>query len=308
MKKIIEKFIVYTLFVIIVVFCYNKFSLLLIRKGNGYGTDVLNFYKQSDNSIDILALGSSHTYSAVNPYLIEQKTGLKAYNFCTQQQPIWITYYYFKEALKTQNPKYVVLDVHMVLVGDKDYAEESVNRDAIDKMKMSKNKIEVINVSIDKNEDIISYYFNIIKYHSRYKELTDNDYKIAFLGETVDNKGYKKLPKTDYIFPDKKINSDETIEIYSKNLEYFNKIIDLAEEKDINIILIKTPADYNEEMIKKLNNITEIAADKNVLFLNYIEKIDVLKLDYKNDFYDGGHLNEYGSIKLTKQLINDAGW
>ena len=305
-KELIEKTIVYSLFVIILILCFNKASLLLIRKGNGYGTDVLNFYKQKNNSVNVLVLGSSHAYTAINPYLIEQETGLKTYDFCTQQQPIWITYYYFKEALKTQKPQYVILDVHMVVVGNKDYAEESVNRDALDKMKFSKNKIDAINTSVEKKEDRISYYFNIIKYHSRYKQLNPEDYKVAFLGKTQDNKGYKKLPKTDYVFVNKNINSSNIIKPYNKNLIYFNKIIDLAEENNINLVLIKTPTNYNEEETNKINKVNEIAYNRNIIFLNYIDNIDTLNLDYKNDFYDEGHLNEFGSIKLTNQLIKDA--
>ena len=305
MKKIVEKIVVYIIFVAFLLLFIDKASLLFIRKGNGYGTDVLNFYKQKKNSIDVLVLGSSHAYSAINPYLIEENTGLVAYDFCTQQQPIWITYYYLIEALKTQKPKYVILDIHMVLFGDSDYAEESVNRDAIDKMKMSKNKISAIKTSVENIGDREAYYFNIIKYHSRYKELNRKDFQAVFEGKTVDNKGYIKLPKTDYIFPGVNNNSSETIEIHNKNLVYLNKIVELTKENNIKLVLIKTPTAYDEKMLGKLNNFSKIAKENNNIFLNYIDKIDTLKLDYANDFYDSGHLNEFGSTKLTLQLIKD---
>ena len=308
MKKIIEKVIAYICFFAVLILFFNKASLLLIRKGNGYGTDILNFYKQEENSINVLILGSSHSYSAVNPYLIEEKTGLTAYDFCTQQQPIWITYYYFKEALKTQKPQYVILDIHMLLIGNSDYAEDSVNRDAIDKMKMSKNKIDAIKTSVEKREDRESYYFNIIKYHTRYKELNSSDIEVVFKGKTIDNKGYKNLPESHYIFPGVDVNTTDTMDIYDKNLEFFYKIVDLAKEKNIELIVIKTPAYYEGDMIKKLNSVTKIAEEKNIFFLNYIERINTLNLDYNSDFYDGGHLNENGSIKFTNQLIKDLGW
>ena len=308
MRKIIEKIVVYTIFIIFLLSFFNKASLLFIRKGKGYGTDVLDFYKQERNTIDVLVLGSSHAYSAVNPYLIEEKTGLVTYDFCTQQQPIWITYHYLIEALKSQTPKYIILDINMVLVGDSNYAEEAVNRDAIDKMKMSKNKIEAINTSVEKLKDRESYYFNIIKYHPRYKELDDNDYQVAFQGKTVNNKGFTKLPKTGHVFPGVNSNYSETNEIYNKNLEYFNKIVQLAKKNNIPLILIKTPAAYDEQMLGKLNNFSKLADDYDITFLNYIDKIDILGLDYDNDFYDNGHLNELGSTKFTNRLIMDMGW
>ena len=305
MNKKLEKIVVYLVFILALIFLLQKTSLLFVRKGNGYGTDVLNFYKQENNSIDVLVLGSSHAYSAINPYLIEEETGLNAYNFCTQQQPVWITYHYFKEALKTQNPQYVILELFTVIDGEGDYAEESVNRDAIDKMRISLNKIETIRVSVDKKEDRIPYYFNIIKYHTRYKELNATDFRTAFLGETLDNKGYIALPKTDYIFPEQKLRNDEKAEIYSKNLKYLNKIIDLAEDNNMELILVKTPALYDEQSLARLNTIKKIAENKNIILLDYVNNMETLNLDYSNDFYDHGHLSGTGSDKFTKKLIED---
>lgn len=301
--KIILKIII---FIVIFLIILHMLSILLVRKGNGYGTDVFDFYKQDKNSIDILYLGSSHAYSSFNPYLIADETSLNGYVFATQQQPIWITYYYLKEALKYQKPKYVVLEVHMAIVQNTDYAEEQVNRDAIDKMKMSKNKIDAINISVE--EEKLSYYLNIIKYHSRYKELNWVDFKTVFLNYSIDNKGYTSLPEKDYTFEyDNNIVTEDTLKISDKNEIYLNKIIELAKDNNIQIIFVKTPAKYTEEEYKKLNHINSIADENKVLFINYIKNINDLELVFENDFYDEGHLNGKGSDKLSinfSKLIN----
>lgn len=301
-----KKIITIVIAIVALIFILNKLSLLFIRKGNGYGTDVLNFYKQPKNSIDIIFLGSSHAYSSFNPYLIEQDTGLKGYCFSTQQQPLWITYYYLQEALKYQKPKYVVLEVHMAVVGNNDYAEESVNREAIDKMRMSVNKINAINVSVEDKSDRISYYFNIIKYHSRYKELNKQDFLTAFCDNTVDNKGYIALPKNQHVFDQIQCNSNETKKITDKNEEYLKKIISLAKSNNINLILVKTPCQYGEDYYEKLNYINEIAEKEEVPFYNYVKNIESINLDFDNDFFDNGHLNMYGSEKFTNKFIIDA--
>lgn len=297
------------LFIIIVttilfIFILNKLSLLFVRKGNGYGTDVLNFYKQEKNSIDIIFLGSSHAYSSFNPYLIEEKTDLNGYCFCTQQQPMWITYYYLEEALKYQSPKYVVLEVHMAVVGNEDYSEESVNRDALDKMKLSINKINAIKTSV--KNDRTSYYFNIIKYHSRYKDLNKTDFLTAFSGYTVDNKGYISLPENEFTFEYSSYNDNSLEKITNKNEEYLEKIIKLAKNNNITLLLVKAPAQYESEGLKKLNYINELANKNDIEFYNYIKNIDVINLDYNKDFYDAGHLNKLGSEKFTNQFIIDA--
>lgn len=303
MKKETKKNLIIIMVLITSIITFNRLSILLVRKGNGYGTDVLNFYKQPKNSIDLIVLGSSHAYTSLNPYLIESETGLKAYDFCTQQQPLWITHYYLKEALKYQHPKYIVLESHMAVVGNYDYAEEQVNRDAIDKMKFSINKINTIKNSVKDKNDRESYYLNIIKYHSRYKELNSVDIKTAFLGYTVDNKGYIALEENGYIFNNDSKFTDNDSELYKKNREYLYKIINLTKKENINLIIVKTPTSYNHEEMAKLNYIKKIAQENDILFLDYINNMTDLNLDYNNDFYDVGHLNKNGSIKFTKKFI-----
>lgn len=305
MKKETKKILIIILILIISMIAFNRLSILLVRKGNGYGSDVLNFYKQPRNTIDMIVLGSSHAYTSLNPYLIESEANLKTYDFCTQQQPLWITYYYLKEALKYQHPKYIVLEAHMAVVGNNDYAEEQVNRDAIDKMKFSTNKIDVIKNSVENKDDRVSYYLNIIKYHSRYKELNKIDIKTAFLGYTVDNKGYIALEETGYIFNNESEFTDNESELYKKNKEYLYKIINLTKKENIDLIIVKTPTSYNYEEMSRLNCIKRIAEENDILFLDYINNMTDLNLDYNKDFYDAGHLNKNGSIKFTKKFIEN---
>lgn len=305
MKKETKKILIIILILIISMIAFNRLSILLVRKGNGYGSDVLNFYKQPRNTIDMIVLGSSHAYTSLNPYLIESEANLKTYDFCTQQQPLWITYYYLKEALKYQHPKYIVLEAHMAVVGNNDYAEEQVNRDAIDKMKFSTNKIDVIKNSVENKDDRVSYYLNIIKYHSRYKELNKIDIKTAFLGYTVDNKGYIALEETGYIFNNESEFTDNESELYKKNKEYLYKIINLTKKENIDLIIVKTPTSYNYEEMSRLNHIKRIAEENDILFLDCINNMTDLNLDYNKDFYDVGHLNKNGSIKFTNKFIEN---
>ena len=173
-------------------------------------------------------------------------------------------------------------------------------------MKFSLNKIKAINTSVENISDRMSYYFNIIKYHTRYKNLTENDMKTVFYGYSVDNKGYIALPKADYIFNYQIFENEETEKIHSKNEEYLRKIIKLSKENNIELILVKTPASYSEDQYKKLNYINKIAEENDVIFLNYVKNMQSINLDYNNDFYDPGHLNKTGSEKFTKQFILDA--
>ncbi len=298
MKTAMRDLIFLIIFAILFLICTNIFEL----KGNGYGSDVISFYNLKKNSLDAIFFGSSHSYASFSPDIIEEETGLISYNFATQQQPIYITYYYMLEALKTQHPKYFIVEVKMLSV-DNEFTTEGVVRDALDKMKFSKNKIDAIKTSVENKEDRISYYLNIIKYHTRYSELTKNDIVTGLTQIGLKNRGYISLPSNKEIMIDneKIINITEKEKISEKNLEYLKKIIDLAEKNKITLIFIKAPCQLTEDEQKKYNWLKEFAKEKALDYIDYNKCLKILNLEI-GDFYDYGHLSGTGSEKVSKNF------
>ena len=298
MKNLIKSIIFLTIFIILLHVCSNIFEL----KGNGFGSDVISFYNLKKNSLDIIFFGSSHSYASFSPDVIEEETNLKSYNFATQQQPIYITYHYMIEALKSQRPKYFVLETLMTSIDD-EYATEGVNRDALDKMKLSKNKIDAINVSVQDKEDRISYYLNIIKYHTRYNELNKADFEIGITQIGFNNKGFTSLPQNYDIMIDNSeiIDIENTSEISAKNLEYLEKIIELCNKYNIILILVKTPSQLTEEKQMKFNWVEQYAEANNIEYLDYNKQIELLNLEF-GDFYDSGHLSYTGADKISRSF------
>ena len=54
------------------------------------------FYVQPKNSIDVLAVGSSHVHCGLNTGELWSEFGYAGYDFSAAEQPLWITYYYLK--------------------------------------------------------------------------------------------------------------------------------------------------------------------------------------------------------------------
>ena len=296
MKKFVIKLIVFSILFLI---SYCVVSSVLVRKGNGYGTDVISFYKQDKNTLDLIFFGSSHSYSTFSPIVLEKETGLKSYNFATQQQPLWITYYYMKEALKYQKPKFFVLDVLMTSV-NADYMDEGVNRDAIDKMRFSVNKINAIRASVKDFDDQLSYYINLIKYHNRWNELQKLDITALIKAQDGDSRGFTYLSGNKEPAVKNDLNAvRETTKISEKNNLYLNKIISLAKENNIKLILVKTPCTTIEEQQKYYNYVKQIAQNNKLEFIDYNLLYDELNLDFVNDFYDPGHLDGEAAERVT---------
>ncbi len=295
MKNAIKDSLFLLIFALLFYMCSNVFIL----KGNGYGSDVVSFYDLPKQSLDIMFFGSSHSYSTFSPHLIEEKTGLKSYNFATQQQPVYITYYYMIEALKTQKPKYFVLDTLMFSF-EEEYASEGVIRDALDRMKLSVNKIEAINTNVVDKETRKAYYINLIKYHSRYKDLHWQDFKQVFGLQGIDNKGFIGLPQNNDIYIDNSVflKNTESKEITSKNKEYLMKIIELANDNGVELIFVKTPCALKKETFAYLNRMKEYANEYQLDYIDYNRLFTELDLQ-PGDFFDEGHLSESGAKKVS---------
>ena len=113
---------------------------------------VSGFYALEEYSMDILFMGTSHTYYGFNPSVIYEKTGLNSYVFAGECQPISVTYHYLVEALKTQKPKLIVLDVFALLPSANKCQTDGIIKVNVENLKFSRNKIDAL--KLIKNENL----------------------------------------------------------------------------------------------------------------------------------------------------------
>ena len=92
-------------------------SSILRLKGKEYlayyfSEQYREFYNMEKDTVDVLFLGTSHSYCGFSPQDFYDLHGIRSYNLGSSRQGIWLSYYWLKEALKTQKPKIVVKEVH----------------------------------------------------------------------------------------------------------------------------------------------------------------------------------------------------
>lgn len=261
---------------------------------------VVGFYNEEPDSFDVMFFGSSHMYCSVDPAVFYEETGLKSYVFATQQQPLWITYHYMIEALKTQRPELLVVETHMA-VQEEDYMDEATNHTAIDPIPMSKNKLDMIFASVPKGERRF-YIFNIMKYHGRWEYLEKEDFVRAYEKTTDPDKGYVRLSEVsdDVVWEDVSSVTESRVGT-PKNIEYLHKIIDLAEKENIRLVMFKSPSNATVEEKMFYNGVAEVAVQRGVEFIDFNtrEHYEAMGLDIKEDFYDQRHLNDTGMKKFV---------
>lgn len=261
------------------------------------GSMISEYYSQAGGH-DVIFIGDCEVYDNFSPLEMWRTRGITAYVRGSAHQLVWQSYYILKETLRYETPQAVVFNVAAMQTGAPD--SEPYNRLAIDQMRWSAGKIGMIRASMTEEEDLLSYVFPILRYHSRYAELTEEDFTYFF--QTKDNfwNGYQlhtgveaagrlptKRPLADYSFSD-------------LCYEYLEKMADLCAENGIELILVKAPSLYPYWYDEYDAQIVDFAAEHDLAYYNFIPLAEEIGLDYTTDTYDGGlHLNIDGTKKLS---------
>lgn len=271
-----------------------------------------SFYEQTEDMVDVLLLGSSHTHCNINPNILWDEAGLAAQGFTTPMQPMSVTYYYLQEALKTQSPKLVVLDVFTLypletedgyLDSDSPHLKRAANG-----LKLSPTKLEMVKNNVRQQEDAAQFILDLALYHNRWSIFTKNldidefRYKGYLLSLGTSDKVTPITAEehlTDYP------KTTETARILPRNLDYLNKIVALTKEKGIDLLLVKTP---NPATLKSTeqqaiyNSLHQYAETEQIPFIDFNGAFEKIGLDFSKDFLDEGHLNIFGAEKFSRYL------
>lgn len=266
--------------------------------------DIQKFYSEDKNSIDVLVLGSSRSFENVNTEMMFEDYGIAAFDLCGSNQPLWNTYFYLKEALKTQSPKLIILDAYETTYNDDYMGDNTIIKNTFG-MKWSMDKIKAICVSVQP-ERRLQFLLPYIQYHNRYTEVSGADF-LKDQGDPyyADWKGFlvnmaeKPIEETTFE------PTDEQGKIWPKAEEYLRKTIQLAEDNDIPVFVTVSPSasKTREEQII-YNSVEHICLNDydNVAFVNFNEFNDRMGIDYLTDAADECHLNYKGNVKYTKLL------
>ena len=264
-------------------------------------------YYDSPKNHDVIFLGDCEMYANFSPMAVYQESGIKSFVRANSQQLIWQSYYLLKETFKYEIPDAGVFNVNSIRYDREtsDKVNEAYNRLMIDQMKWSKDKIDLINVSMDEKETFLSYVFPILRYHSRIVKLTVEDIKYLFKKET---KSFNGFIVNEDIIPLENLPSVRPLTDYSfseENLKYLDMIVKLCEENNVELILIKSPSLYPHWYNEYDEFFVEYSKKNNLTYYNLLEVIDEVGIDYNVDTYDGGlHLNLSGATKLSKYFAN----
>lgn len=279
------------IFTFVLIFCllFQGFIHVYSFKDNPGITGMKSFYMQENNSMDAIFVGTSVVFDGINTGVLWEKYGIAAFDLAGAAQPIWNSYFFIKESLKTQSPKVVVLDVLAFRITE-DYMEHSRIIGNNFGFKMSLDYLRSLKASAE--EEHIDYLLRFPTYHTRYEELSEKD----FQGYDKDYKGFQYLEGTSVESSRPEgFETDEIGEITEKNEMYLRKICELCREENVPLLLIKTPYQANLEETKIFNRAAQVASEYDVPFMDFNYYYDDIGLVFPTHFYDTTHLNGRGS-------------
>ena len=261
------------------------------------GSMISQYYREAGGH-DVIFVGDCEVYANFSPMELWNEAGITAYVRGTSQQLIWQSYYVLKETFEYETPKVVVFNVNAMRYSEP--VSEAFNRLTIDKMKWSDEKIGIIRASMMEEEDFLSYVFPVLRYHSRFDELTTEDFRYLFTEKNNTFNGYQMNKN---IVPLESLPSRRPLADYSFGeicWDYLEKMRLLCEQNDAELILIKAPSVYPFWYDEYDEQIREYAGEHGLAFYNFVDLAEEIGIDYTTDTYDAGlHMNLEGARKLS---------
>lgn len=286
----------------VIVFCIGLFFIVNVINNIFMRKDAESKYKEfydEAEEYDVLFAGISHMQVGVSPMELWKDYGITSFNLAESGTQIPYSYWVIKNALQYCSPKLVVVDVRRTETTDLENSR--LLHVQFDKMPFGKVKLEAIrDIYADSLDKRIEMLFPLTIYHSRWTELSENDFTSASYrldkgayhygdGMTVmEPAEYEILPETEK----------------KKGLEvpvgYLKKIIELCQEQGIEVLLVNIPYLATDETQLYENGIADIAEEYGIQYINFLHVDGVV--NYNTDLHNAGHLNDSGMKKVTEYM------
>lgn len=232
---------------------------------------------ENKNSIDVVFLGDSESYSAFIPLKIWRDRGITSYVCGTSSQELCYSYELLTKSFKTQKPKIVVLETNAIF---RNFSRSSV----------ISTKAQGL--------------FAVFRYHDRWKSLQPKSWALS-ADKTYDDrsKGYLYNTTMNGASVDGYMAAtDEKEPISSENSKYVEKIRDYCRKNGAELVLVSVPSTKNWDM-RKHNAVTELSKKLGIEYIDMNLLGGEIPIDWKRDTRDrGDHMNFTGAMKVSAYM------
>ena len=301
-RKIILSSAAVVLIFAAILFCAGRLVVPKYVASGEEGNLIAEYYRSEENH-DVLFVGDCEVYESFVPAVLWQASGITSYVRGSAQQLVWHSYYLLEEMLRRESPSVVVFNVLALKYGTPQ--NEAYNRMTLDGMKWSLSKVRAVRASMTEEETFLSYVFPLLRYHSRWSELSREDVTYFWPGSvpTLSYDGY--LLQTEIVPKTSEREGSQLLDytLPPESLSWLEKMASLCEEHGAKLLLIKAPTNswkywWYDEWDEQVG---AFAQSHQIDYINMIPLADAIGIDWSQDTYDGGvHLNVSGAEKLSR--------
>ena len=300
MEKFIKSILLFTPFSIVMyillIILWGDYAPNFLKKNlnyevGSYGHMYSRLQEIKDvKDVDILFLGSSHTYRGFDPRVFKQY-GLNTFNLGSSAQSHIQTEILLKRYLDTSNPKLIIYEVYPGT-----FASDGVES-SLDIIANDKNDFESIRMALIQNH--VKVYNTLI--YGFYRDFSKKN--INFVEEAV--KGDDTYVEGGYV--EKELQYFEPTEfkrtewyLNSKQFYYFENALRLIKKRNIPFILVQAPIAPSRYRAYSNNSDFDDIMRKYGIYYNFNE---IVELNDRMHFYNSHHLNQDGVKIFNKKLI-----
>jgi len=257
------------------------------------------FYATGRDLIDVLFIGSSHVYGGINPDVLWREFGISSFDLAVSGQDKDSSYYYLKEALRTQSPKVVFVDLYAAAF-EKGAVEGNVYRNMIS-IRGFDNSVHLIRDYFGAYDTDYLLRWPII--HTRYHELEPYDFvQYPF---SIYGRGFCCRYTISPFEPDlDTYHMEEATPISDSNRAWIDGLYELSRRSGFSLVFLQMPYQVLDTEQTIFNGIYPYLEEKGIPLLQFNDLAGEVGLDYTQDFMDYGHLNIFGAAKATRYIGN----
>lgn len=240
------------------------------------------FYGERQNSLDIIAIGNSDLYNAMNPLQLWHEQGIPSYVCAEPSQKIVEAYSLLKQTYLNQTPQLIILEVDELF---------------------TKSDVDDLDISIS---ETLKEIFPVFDYHNRWKNIQKDDFiKEKVYNQKILTKGYKYYNNVQSYKGGKSYLKNKKKSSLTYTTQYYlHQFIKYAKNNGSQVLLMCCPT-ANTWTMDKHHTIQKIADQYQLQFLDFNMLLDDINFDWTKDTRDGGnHLNDFGAQKVTHYLGN----
>lgn len=296
MKKNIIRGLATLLTGLIILLVLNK--ILILKSEDGI-SQLKALYKQKENTIDALFLGSSHVYCDISTGVLWDEYGIAGFDLGGAEAPSFTSYYHLKEALKTQKPKVIFYEISIAALRPTLTPPEFWVEDNNYGMKWNQNRIDMLKANT-LDETFPKLLIPLSAMHGRYTDLGKDDF--VDFHNSINYKGFDPR-ETTTVFETPDI-SNVTVQTpcSEKAEEYLRKIIALTKEENIPLVFFVSPYVVTESEQEMYNYMFAIGEEEGIPFIDFNKKYSEMGMDFSTDMAEELHLNYSGNYKFSKYL------